>query len=108
MMKGLDVLGCPTVISTVHDPSIRAPRLAQVLRWAAAGDISPYISHATPLEQYQAAMRARWSGEVTGGCVLHPWILLGRRRESKRGPARALRTGPPVDAIDLESSLLSR
>ena len=72
MMKGLDVLGCPTVISTVHDPSIRAPRLAQVLQWAAAGDISPYISHGYPLEQYQEAMRARWNGEVVGGCVLHP------------------------------------
>ena len=23
MMKGLDVLGCPTVISTVNDPSLR-------------------------------------------------------------------------------------
>src|SRR4029077_13097122 len=29
MMKGLDVLGCPTVISTVNDPSLRAPRLAK-------------------------------------------------------------------------------
>ena len=39
MMKGLDVLGCPTVISTVNDPSLRAPRLAQVLAWAEAGKI---------------------------------------------------------------------
>jgi hypothetical protein len=35
LMKGLSVLGCPTVLATVQDPSIRAPRLAQVLRWAA-------------------------------------------------------------------------
>ena len=29
MMKGLDVLGCPTVISTLNNPSLRAPRLEQ-------------------------------------------------------------------------------
>ncbi len=72
MMKGLDVLGCPTVISTVMDPSIRAPRLAQVLRWAAEGKITPLVSHRFPLDDYKAAMRAKWGGEVTGGCVLHP------------------------------------
>jgi NADPH2:quinone reductase len=37
MMKGLDVLGCPAAISIVHEPSLRPPRLAQVLRWAADG-----------------------------------------------------------------------
>jgi NADPH2:quinone reductase len=72
MMKGLDVLGCPAVISTVHDPSLRAPRLAQVLRWAEAGQIRPYVSHAFPLSEFKAAMRAKWSGEVIGGCVVHP------------------------------------
>jgi NADPH2:quinone reductase len=72
MMKGLDVLGCPTVISTVNDPSLRAPRLAQVLRWAEAGQIRPYVSHAFPLAEFKAAMRAKWSGEVIGGCVVHP------------------------------------
>jgi len=72
MMKGLDVLGCPTVISTVHDPSSRAPRLEQVLRWASEGRIVPYVSHTFPLAQYREAMRAKWTGEVTGGCVLHP------------------------------------
>lgn len=72
MMKGLDVLGCPTVISTVHDPSSRAPRLSKVLQWAAEGRIVPFVSHRFPLERYREAMRAKWSGEVTGGCVLHP------------------------------------
>jgi NADPH2:quinone reductase len=28
MMKSLDVLGCPTAISTANDPRSRAPRLA--------------------------------------------------------------------------------
>lgn len=72
MMKGLDVLGCPTVISTVNDPSLRAPRLAQVLAWAEAGAIEPYIARTYPLAEYAAAMRAKWSGAEVGGIVLHP------------------------------------
>ncbi len=72
LMKGLDVLGCPMVISTVHDPSIRAPRLEQVLRWAESGQIRPYVSHVFPLADFKKAMRAKWNGEVIGGCVLHP------------------------------------
>jgi NADPH2:quinone reductase len=72
MMKGLDVLGCPTVIATVNDPSLRPPRLAQVLAWAAEGRIRPHVSHAFPLAQFRDAMRAKWTGEVVGGCVLHP------------------------------------
>jgi NADPH2:quinone reductase len=72
MMKSLDVLGCPTVISTVMNPASRAPRLAQVLEWAEAGKIRPHVSHVFPLDDYGAAMRAKWNGEVVGGCVLHP------------------------------------
>ena len=72
MMKGLDVLGCPTAISTLHDPSIRAPRLEQILRWAEAGQIKPHVSHVFPLSEFKTAMRAKWNGDVTGGCVLHP------------------------------------
>jgi len=72
MMKGLDVLGCPTVIATVQNPALRAPRLAQVLQWAAAGQIRPHVSHAFPLAEFKQAMRAKWRGEVTAGCVLHP------------------------------------
>lgn len=72
MMKGLDVLGCPTVISTVNDPALRAPRLAQILRWAQAGQIRPHVSHAFPLAEFKAAMRAKWNGEPVGGCVVHP------------------------------------
>lgn len=72
LMKGLDVLGCPTAISTVQDPSLRAPRLAQVLQWAAAGQIRPHVSHVFPLAAFATAMRAKWNGEVIGGCVVHP------------------------------------
>ena len=72
MIKGLDVLGCPTAISTVLDPSIRAARLAQVFAWAEAGKIRPHVSHRFPLAEFKTAMRAKWAGEVAGGCVLHP------------------------------------
>jgi NADPH2:quinone reductase len=72
MMKSLDVLGCPTAISTAQDPSSRAPRLAQVLAWAESGQIRPYVSHTFALGEFKAAMRAKWEGEVIGGCVLHP------------------------------------
>ncbi len=72
MMKGLDVLGCPTVISTTHDPSLRPPRLAQILAWAAAGQLRPHVSHRFALGDFRAAMHAKWNGEVLGGCVLHP------------------------------------
>jgi len=71
-MKGLDVLGAPAVISVAHDPTLRAPRLAQVLRWAEDGTVVPHVSHVFPLERVQDAMRARWQGEVLGGCVLRP------------------------------------
>ncbi len=71
MMKGIDVLGCPTVISTVMDPSIRPPRLAQVLSWAEEGKVVPHVSHVFPLAEYKEAMRAKWRGDVIGGAVLH-------------------------------------
>ncbi len=72
MMKGLDVLGCPTVISTVMHPELRPPRLAQVLAWAESGELRPHVSRAFPLTEFQSAMRAKWGGEVVGGCVVHP------------------------------------
>ena len=72
LMKGLDVLGCPTAISTAQDPHSRPPRVAQILAWADAGELRPHVSHRFPLSEYREAMRAKWSGEVTGGCVLRP------------------------------------
>jgi NADPH2:quinone reductase len=72
MMKGLDVLGCPTVIATIDDPEIRPSRLAQILKWAEEGKIRPHVSHVFPLADFKTAMRAKWAGEVTGGAVLHP------------------------------------
>ncbi|HEX5062225.1 MAG TPA: NADPH:quinone oxidoreductase family protein [Kofleriaceae bacterium] len=72
MMKGLDVLGCPTAIAATKDPSIRRERLAQVLAWANAGQITPLVARVYPLAEFAAAMRAKWYGELVGGLVLHP------------------------------------
>jgi NADPH:quinone reductase len=72
MMKGLDVLGCPTVIATTNDPSIRRARLEQVLTWARSGQLAPVVARTYPLADYAAAMRAKWHGELVGGLVLHP------------------------------------
>jgi len=71
MMKGLDVLGCPTVISTVNDPSIRAARLAQVLAWATDGQLVPHVARAYPLAEFKTALEAKWRGTYAGGIVLH-------------------------------------
>ncbi|HET9484322.1 MAG TPA: hypothetical protein VFO79_10230, partial [Xanthomonadales bacterium] len=70
--KRLDVLGCPTVISTVNDPTLRPPRLAQILAWAATGKLHPHVSPVFPLADYKTAMLVKWRGEAVGGCVLHP------------------------------------
>ncbi len=72
MMKALTVQGCPTVLSTLHDPGIRPPRLDRIMRWVAEGKIVPHVSHVFPLGEFKEAMRAKWRGEVIGGCVLRP------------------------------------
>lgn len=72
LMKGIDVLGCPTAIATAQDPSIRKARLAQVLAWADDGKIRPNVSHVFPLERFRDAMLAKWRGEIAGACVLRP------------------------------------
>ena len=72
MMKGLKVLGCPTVISTQHDASIRPERLQKIMQWVEAGLLKPYISHTFPLSEIKDAMKAKWAGDIIGGCVVHP------------------------------------
>ncbi|MGK5090956.1 NADPH:quinone oxidoreductase family protein [Deltaproteobacteria bacterium TL4] len=81
MMKGLKVLGCPTVISTQHDPRIRKERVEQIMKWIEEGKIKPYISHVFPLAEIKAAMKAKWTGEVIGGCVVHPPVDLSELEE---------------------------
>ena len=72
MMKGVDVLGCPTVISTHRDPSLRAPRLEQLLSWVDGGKLSPCVGGVFPMSRINDAMRAKWTSRFVGGCVVHP------------------------------------
>jgi len=72
MMKGLDVLGSPTIISTKNDPGIRAERLAAILGWVADGRLRPYVGGAYPLREYDRAMRAKWKSLHVGGTVVNP------------------------------------
>ena len=71
-MKSLTVMGCPAVIAVAHDPSLRTERLARIWQWVREGRIRPHVSHRYALAQFREAMRARWQGDVTGGCVLNP------------------------------------
>ena len=72
MMKGLKVLGCPTIISTQHDASIRPARLQQIMQWVEEGKLKPYVSHRFELRDVKQALKAKWTGEIIGGCVLNP------------------------------------
>jgi NADPH2:quinone reductase len=72
MMKGLRVIGCPTVISSQFDPNLRPARIKQLMQWVADGKITPYISHAYPLADVKTALMAKWQGEILGGCVIRP------------------------------------
>ena len=72
MMKGLDVLGCPAVISTVRDPSLRPTRLRALLAWAEAGELHPKVAAQFPLSQLHEALRAKWASRHVGGIVVHP------------------------------------
>lgn len=72
MMKGLKVLGCPTVISTQHDASIRDKRVADLMEWVEAGKLKPHISHRFTLDQAKDALLTKWTGKVIGGCTISP------------------------------------
>jgi len=72
LMKGLDVLGCPTAITTHRDPSVRIRRLEELLGWAADGRLKPHAGRPYPLTEFAEAMRAKWDSRFVGGCVLHP------------------------------------
>jgi NADPH2:quinone reductase len=71
LMKGLDVLGCPAVISAIREPSLRGPRLDGVLA-AVAGGLRPRVDRGWPLDQLRDALRAKWRGEGVGGLVVRP------------------------------------
>ncbi|MCA9518602.1 MAG: zinc-binding dehydrogenase [Myxococcales bacterium] len=71
MMKGLDVLGAPTAISTHADPSIREERLAALDALVADG-LRPHVGAAWPLTELLDALRAKWRSAFVGGGVVRP------------------------------------
>ena len=78
MAHKYSMLRSQLVIPRQHAPTIFAfaaassRPLAQVLAWAAQGAIRPYVSHRFALSDYREAMKAKWTGAVVGGAVLHP------------------------------------
>lgn len=71
LMKGLHVIGCPAVIATEHDPSIRPPRLAAVLDLVANG-VRPVVAKSYELADFRAAMHAKRESREVGAIVLVP------------------------------------
>jgi len=71
-MKGLDILGCPAVIATKHDPTLRATRLAWIQNKIAEGVLKPHVGPSFALDNYADALRAKWQSHFVGGCVIHP------------------------------------
>ena len=71
LMKGLHVIGCPAVIATEHDPSIRPPRLAAVLDLVAKG-VRPLIAKTYPLTDFRLAMHEKRQSGTVGAIVLVP------------------------------------
>ena len=72
MMKGLQVLGCPSVIAAQKDPTIRPERVKAIFQWVAEGKISPYVSHTFPLSDLKNAFKAKWKGQIIGGGAVRP------------------------------------
>ena len=71
-MKGLDVLGCPAVISLKHQPELRPVRLKWILDRVADGSLRPHVGPGFELDEVREALRAKWASAHVGGCVLHP------------------------------------
>lgn len=70
LMKGLDVLGCPAAIATLHDPNLRPERLERIFAWADEGRITPYVGATYAFDDFREALRAKWSSRHVGAVVL--------------------------------------
>ncbi len=69
LMKGLQVLGCPTAIATHRTPEIRQPRLTQLLEWVGQG-MRPHVGRVFSMSEVLPAMEAKWRSQAVGGIVL--------------------------------------
>lgn len=71
LMKGLDVLGCPTAIATHADPRLRAERLEALDALVGAG-LRPHVGATWPLAELHDALQAKWRSAFVGGGVVRP------------------------------------
>ena len=70
LMKGLQILGCPAVISAQKNPNIRKKRISDLLQWVEQGVLRPYVSSIYSIDDIHQAMRDKWEGKIIGGCSL--------------------------------------
>lgn len=74
MMKGLQVIGCPAMISTTFDKSLIPRRLKDVGEWTTSGKLPPPVIASThPLADVKKALIARVeSGGEVGSTIVCP------------------------------------
>jgi len=70
LIKGLTVMGCRAGESVRRDPSLQAPRMAQLVQWVAEGKLRPHVSHAFDASQVQEAFLVVMERKVTGKAVV--------------------------------------
>uniref|UniRef100_A0A7S4WDF3 Enoyl reductase (ER) domain-containing protein n=1 Tax=Alexandrium monilatum TaxID=311494 RepID=A0A7S4WDF3_9DINO len=81
LIKGLTIMGCRAGESVRMDPSLQAPRMAQLERWTKEGKLQPHVSHTFDASHVREAFLAVMERKVTGKAV----VTFGHG-------------GPPVDA----------
>ena len=70
LIKGLDVLGCPTVIASARNEKVRGERVTEILKWAEDGRLTPFVSQTFSMDRFADAMLAKWQGRIVGGCAI--------------------------------------
>jgi NADPH2:quinone reductase len=75
LIKGLSVLGCRAGEIIRRTPNgikmVAEPRMKQLLEWANAGKLVPYVSHQFPLEQIGGAFKALLERQIIGRVVVN-------------------------------------
>ncbi len=70
LMKGLQVLGSPAVISAQKQPHIREKRQRDLKQWVAEGKLRPFCHKIYLAKDIKEALMAKWNGEIVGGVAI--------------------------------------
>jgi NADPH2:quinone reductase len=70
LIKGASVLGVRAGEAARKNPALGERRMRELLQWAEAGKIRPYVSHRLPLEDYAEAMRLLIERKAIGRVAL--------------------------------------